>query len=161
MAKQRAHLHSPQTKIFTDLSELKLARINFETMLVFTNGCFDLLHRGHIDTLFASAKLGDQLVVGLNSDASIRRLKGPDRPIQTWMDRAMILASLYYVDIIVGFDEDTPIELIKHLRPQVITKGGDYKIEDMIGADVVNSYGGRIEVLPYRDGHSTTAILQR
>lgn len=128
--------------------------------VVFTNGCFDILHAGHITNLEESKELGDILIIGLNSDNSVRRLKGNDRPINSWMDRAMVLSRLRSVDYVIGFDEDTPIDLIKDLKPNVITKGGDYKESEMIGGSFVKSYGGEVIILPYLDGYSTTDILK-
>lgn len=128
--------------------------------VVFTNGCFDILHAGHITNLEESKELGDILIIGLNSDNSVRRLKGNDRPINSWMDRAMVLSRLRSVDYVIGFDEDTPIDLIKDLKPNVITKGGDYQESEMIGGSFVKSYGGEVIILPYLDGYSTTDILK-
>lgn len=129
--------------------------------IVFTNGCFDLLHMGHVDILERSKALGDVLVVGLNSDNSIRRLKGPQRPVQTFESRARVLAGLAAVDFVVGFEDDTPIELIKFLAPQVLVKGGDYTVEGVVGADFVVSQGGRVEILPLVSGHSTTGLVEK
>lgn len=127
--------------------------------VVFTNGCFDILHKGHISCLENSKALGDILIVGLNSDDSVRRLKGDERPINSWVDRALVLSRLRCIDYVVGFDEDTPIDLIQSLKPDVITKGGDYKDSEMIGSDFVKSYGGEVVILPYIDGYSTTKII--
>lgn len=129
--------------------------------VVFTNGCFDLLHAGHVRYLQASRELGDCLVVGLNSDASVRRLKGPGRPILALEERAQILAALACVDYIVEFDEPTPLNLIQRLRPDVLAKGADYAIEDVVGAELVASYGGRVELLPLEVGRSTSGIIDR
>ena len=122
--------------------------------VVFTNGCFDVLHRGHLEYLKQSKGLGDTLVVGLNSDASVRRLKGPTRPVNNETDRFLLLRALRFVDQVVLFDEDTPHELIKKVRPDIITKGGDYKPETVIGNDLA-----KVVILPYLDGYSTTRIL--
>lgn len=129
--------------------------------VVFTNGCFDLLHRGHVDLLAAARAKGDLLVVGLNDDASVRRIKGPDRPWIPEEDRAAILAALSAVDLVVLFGEDTPLELIERLVPDALVKGADYRPEDVVGADVVRRAGGRVEVLPLTEGRSSTAIRQR
>ncbi len=129
--------------------------------IVFTNGCFDLLHPGHVSYLTAARRLGDRLVVGLNDDDSIRRLKGPERPINPLADRALMLAALKPVDLVVPFSEDTPIELIRRIRPDVLVKGGDYREEDIVGAEEVRSGGGRVVVLPFLDGHSSTGIIER
>ena len=123
-------------------------------MLVFTNGCFDILHVGHIQYLEQSKNLGDKLVVGLNSDASVRRLKGQGRPVNNQEDRKRVLEALRCVDEVIIFDEDTPLNLIKALQPDVITKGGDYTPENVVGFGLAN-----VVVLPYVDGKSTTRIL--
>ncbi len=122
--------------------------------IVFTNGCFDILHRGHLEYLKQSKGLGDTLIVGLNSDASVQRLKGASRPVNSQEDRRCLLKALRCVDHVVIFDEDTPYELIKRLRPDVITKGGDYRPEEIVGADLAE-----VVILPYMDGYSTTRIL--
>ena len=130
--------------------------------LVFTNGCFDILHLGHVRYLEASRKLGDALVVGVNTDASVRKLKGPGRPLQSELDRAQILASLSCVDAVVLFDEDTPLALIRALRPDVITKGADYKTKRaVVGWDLVRKWGGRVELVPLIAGRSTTGLVKR
>jgi rfaE bifunctional protein nucleotidyltransferase chain/domain len=129
--------------------------------VVFTNGVFDLLHPGHIDLLTTARASGDVLVVGLNSDDSVRRLKGPSRPIRTQADRAYVLAALECVDQVVAFSEDTPLELVKHLRPDVIVKGGDYAEGTIVGAEEVKSWGGRVIVVPLTPNQSTTKIIER
>jgi len=129
---------------------------------VFTNGVFDLLHPGHIDLLTAARAAGDVLIVGVNSDASVRRLgKGPERPIRTEADRAYVLAALAAVDAVVIFDEDTPLELVRALEPDVLVKGGDYREETIVGAREVRARGGHVIVFPLREGHSTTSIVDR
>jgi D-glycero-beta-D-manno-heptose 1-phosphate adenylyltransferase len=130
--------------------------------VVFTNGVFDLLHRGHVEYLYAARALGDALVVGVNTDASARRLgKGADRPINGEDDRAFVLAGLACVDAVTLFDEDTPRELVALLLPDVLVKGGDYTVETIAGADEVIAAGGRVEVIPLVPGRSTTSILER
>ena len=129
--------------------------------IVFTNGCFDIFHVGHVNCLESSKGAGDILIVGLNDDDSVRRLKGSERPINSWMDRAAILAALSCVDVVIGFSEDTPLELIRTLRPSVITKGGDYSMGEMIGKDFVESYGGEIIIFPHVEGRSSTGIIQK
>lgn len=130
--------------------------------LVFTNGVFDLLHPGHIDVLTGARAQGDLLVVGVNSDASVRRLgKGPDRPVRSEAERAYVLAGLAAVDAVVVFDEDTPLELVRALQPDVIVKGGDYSPDTVVGAEIVRAHGGRVVIIPLTPGQSTTSIIQR
>jgi len=129
--------------------------------VVFTNGCFDLLHVGHVKYLQAARQLGDLLVLGLNSDDSIRRLKGSGRPLIGQDERAHIMAALNCIDFVVIFDEDTPLELISLLRPDVLVKGGDYTVDGVVGRDVVESYGGRVELINFVDGKSTTNIINK
>lgn len=129
--------------------------------IVFTNGCFDLLHPGHISLIRQSAAMGDRLVVGLNSDASVRRLKGPERPIQSERNRALVLGAVKDVDAVIIFDEDTPEELIKKIRPDILVKGADYSIANIVGADFVQSYGGQVRLATLVDGASTTGIVRR
>ena len=129
--------------------------------VVFTNGVFDLLHPGHIDVLVGARLRGDSLVVGLNSDASVRRLKGPDRPVRSESERAYVLAALEPVDAVTLFDQDTPLELVEALRPDVIVKGGDYTPDTVVGADVVRARGGEVVIIPLTPGHSTTSTIQR
>ena len=129
--------------------------------VVFTNGVFDLLHPGHIDVLLGARGEGDALIVGLNSDLSVKRLKGPDRPVRSEGERAYVLAALETVDAVVVFDQDTPLELVRRLRPDVIVKGGDYSPETIVGADVVLGRGGRVVVIPLTPGHSTTTTIER
>ena len=123
--------------------------------VVFTNGCFDILHRGHITYLQEAAQLGDHLIIGLNSDASVRRLKGETRPIVSEADRAALLSALQCIDGVVLFEEDTPAELLAYLRPNPLVKGGDYKIEDIIGRESVDN----VEVLSFKEGYSTSDIV--
>jgi rfaE bifunctional protein nucleotidyltransferase chain/domain len=129
--------------------------------IVFTNGCFDILHRGHVEYLAAARQLGDVLIVGLNSDASIRRLKGPDRPINPQDDRAAVLDGLRSVDIVTIFEEDTPAQLIAIVEPDVLVKGGDYTEATVVGADVVRARGGRVVIVPLLEGRSTSALIAR
>lgn len=129
--------------------------------VVFTNGCFDILHAGHTTYLEAAKRLGDVLVVGLNSDSSVRRLKGESRPVNTQTDRAIVLSALRSVDYVCVFEEDTPLELITALQPDVLVKGGDYDIHSIVGADVVRARGGTVLALPFVEGKSTTAVIQR
>jgi D-beta-D-heptose 7-phosphate kinase/D-beta-D-heptose 1-phosphate adenosyltransferase len=129
--------------------------------LCFTNGCFDLLHPGHVQYLEEVRALGDFLVVGLNSDASVRRLKGPSRPLQDAWARARILLGLRSVDAVVCFEEDTPLALIQALQPDLLAKGGDYRPEDVVGREAVEARGGRLAILPFLPGHSTSLIEAR
>jgi D-beta-D-heptose 7-phosphate kinase/D-beta-D-heptose 1-phosphate adenosyltransferase len=129
--------------------------------VVFTNGVFDLLHPGHVDVLVGARRRGDALLVGLNSDASVRRLKGPARPVRSEADRAYVLAALEAVDAVTVFDEDTPLELVLALRPDVIVKGGDYAPETIVGAREVRGWGGEVVVIPLTAGHSTSAIIEK
>lgn len=129
--------------------------------VVFTNGVFDLLHPGHVDVLAQARALGDALVVGLNSDMSVRRLKGQEQPVRTEAERAYVLAALRDVDAVVVFSEDTPQDLIRHLRPDVLVKGGDYTLETVVGRDDVEAWGGRVVIVPLRPGQSTTSIIEK
>lgn len=129
--------------------------------VVFTNGCFDILHRGHVDLLRSARNEGDLLVVGLNTDASVRRLKGEDRPLVPDGDRAAVVAALESVDLVVLFDEDTPLALIRELRPDVLVKGADYRIEDVVGGEDVTGWGGRVRLVPLTEGRSTSGLLKR
>ncbi|MEL6658389.1 MAG: D-glycero-beta-D-manno-heptose 1-phosphate adenylyltransferase [Bacteroidota bacterium] len=126
--------------------------------VVFTNGCFDLMHPGHLNYLAEARNLGQHLVIGLNTDESVQRLKGSHRPIMDEQARALLLASLAFVDLVVLFGEDTPLELIQMLRPDVLVKGADYKEEDVVGAKEVKSWDGTVALLPFVEGYSTSAI---
>ena len=128
--------------------------------LIFTNGCFDILHRGHLTYLASARQKGDLLFVGLNSDVSVRRLKGPERPINSELDRKFFLESLKFVDFVEVFDEETPLELIKLVRPDFLVKGGDWSKEQIVGSNFVLSYGGEVESLTFVQGHSTTKLIQ-
>ncbi len=129
--------------------------------IAFTNGCFDILHEGHIFSLSRAAKEADYLIIGVNSDASVKRLKGNDRPINHEQSRALLLASLAIADAVVIFEEDTPLELIKSILPDVLVKGGDYTLDQIVGATEVISNGGKVIVNPLVDGFSTTGIIQQ
>jgi D-beta-D-heptose 7-phosphate kinase/D-beta-D-heptose 1-phosphate adenosyltransferase len=144
-------------KISSDLASLK----SQNKKIVFTNGCFDLLHVGHVRYLQEAKKLGDVLVIGVNSDASVKRLKGPARPVQTEADRAEILAALGCVDFTVIFTEDTPENLIKTVKPDILVKGGDWKIEQIVGSDFVIAKGGKVLSLQFVDGKSTTKLIEK
>jgi rfaE bifunctional protein nucleotidyltransferase chain/domain len=129
--------------------------------IVFTNGCFDLLHLGHIDYLSKAKDHGNVLVVGVNTDASVQRLKGENRPVKDEVSRSMIMASLQFVNAVVLFDEDTPYELIKLVQPDVLVKGSDYEPEDIVGYDVVKARGGEIVTIDFLEGYSTTGIIEK
>ncbi|MFB1013019.1 MAG: D-glycero-beta-D-manno-heptose 1-phosphate adenylyltransferase [Bacteroidia bacterium] len=129
--------------------------------VVFTNGCFDILHLGHIDYLTKAADLGDRLIVAVNTDSSVSALKGPSRPIIDEETRAMKLASLVFVDAVILFGEETPIQLITEVRPNILVKGGDYTIDTIVGASEVQDNGGEVVVIPFLEGHSTTSIVNK
>ncbi len=129
--------------------------------IVFTNGCFDLLHRGHIFLLSRARELGDLLIVGLNGDASVTKLKGPGRPVNNQESRAEVLGALAFVDYIIIFEEDTPLDMIITLEPDILIKGGDYKMEDIVGHQEVLSRGGSVETIPTLEGYSSSSIIDR
>lgn len=129
--------------------------------IAFTNGCFDIVHRGHVDYLSKARDLGTKLILGLNTDASVRRLKGENRPVVDEMSRAILLASMQFIDLVVFFDEDTPYELIKSLQPDILVKGSDYKAEDIVGYDVIMAKGGSVETIDFVKGFSTTSIVEK
>jgi rfaE bifunctional protein nucleotidyltransferase chain/domain len=129
--------------------------------IVFTNGCFDIIHVGHLDTLQAAKALGDILIVGLNSDASVTRLKGAERPINSELNRALMLAALELVSAVVIFEEDTPLQLIELIAPNFLVKGGDWPENQIVGADFVKAYGGSVHSIPFKNDISTTAILKK
>ena len=128
---------------------------------MFTNGCFDLLHPGHISLLQRARGLGDRLIVGLNADLSIRRLKGPSRPILPEKDRAALLGALACVDRVVLFEEDTPVSLIEAIRPDILVKGADYRVQDVVGRELVEKYGGKVVLVPIMEGYSTTGVMTK
>jgi len=137
-----------------------LARARFKNRkIVFTNGCFDVLHRGHVDYLVRASELGDLLVIGLNTDESVRRLKGPSRPYLDEETRAYILASMSFTSAIILFEEDTPMELIQKVRPDVLVKGSDYKPVEIVGHDLVTSWGGKVQTIDLTPGFSSTQII--
>ncbi len=144
--------------LIVEISEAERAK---GKKIVFTNGCFDLLHAGHVKYLQAARRLGDLLILGLNSDASVRRLKGPKRPLITEEERAHILAALDCIDYLCLFDEDTPLDLITAIKPHILVKGGDYSPDGVVGKDLVESNGGRVELIPFVDGKSTTNIIEK
>ncbi len=154
-----------QKKVFSSDS-VELLRLvaywRFKNLkIVFTNGCFDLVHLGHIDYLTRAAELGDVLAVGLNSDYSARRIKGEGRPIMDQNSRSLLLASFLFVDAVIIFDQETPLELIRLIQPDILVKGADYKPEKIVGADIVTENGGEVVTLPYLQGYSTSFIEQK
>ncbi len=146
-------MFSKSLEIFLDQNQGK--------KIVFTNGCFDILHKGHVTYLNEARKLGDLLLVGLNSDASVKRLKGPERPINNELDRQFVLSQLKAVDFVEIFDQDTPLELILKVKPAILVKGGDWKIEQIVGAKEVLASGGEVFSLNFVDGYSTTSIIHK
>jgi rfaE bifunctional protein nucleotidyltransferase chain/domain len=151
---------NPREKIL-NLEKARRWRSGFKGRAVFTNGVFDLLHPGHVDVLHAAREQGDALIVGVNSDASVRRLKGPSRPVRSEGERALVLAALSSVDVVVVFDEDTPLELIRALEPDVLVKGGDYSESTVVGAEDVRRRGGNVVIVALTPGQSTTAIVEK
>jgi rfaE bifunctional protein nucleotidyltransferase chain/domain len=148
----------------SDVTSLKrrIAAWRFQDKkVVFTNGVFDLLHTGHITYLTKAAELGEKLIIGLNTDASVKRLKGPDRPVNDENGRALLLASLFFVEAIVLFDDDTPLNLITELKPDILVKGADYAIENIVGAKEVIANGGQVKTIEFVDGFSSTSIIQK
>lgn len=129
--------------------------------IVFTNGCFDILHRGHVEYLKKAKAQGEALIIGLNADASVRRIKGPSRPINKQADRAAVLAALDLIDYVVFFRQDTPLELIRTLKPDILVKGGDWHPEKIVGADIVKAYGGRVLSIPFIKGYSTSGLIEK
>lgn len=132
-----------------------------DNRIVFTNGCFDILHRGHIEYLSKTASLGDIVLVGLNSDRSVRKIKGSNRPLQDEYSRALVMASLKQVTGVYVFDEETPYNLISRVKPDVLVKGGDYKVEEIVGADVVKAYGGEVVTIDFLKGYSTSGLIEK
>ncbi len=129
--------------------------------IVFSNGCFDLVHRGHVEYLAKAADLADVFILGLNTDASVSRLKGPSRPLQDEKARAILMAGFSFIDYVVHFDEDTPLELITEIQPDVLVKGNDYKIEDVVGYDIVQRKGGTVQTIELTEGYSTSIIVDK
>ena len=158
-----SHLEKINDKIIS-LEALKLRVENWKSSsekIVFTNGCFDILHRGHIDVLAKTADLGDKLIIGLNSDSSIRKLKEDNRPIVDEKSRALLLAAFSFVDAIVLFSEQTPFNLITDIKPDILAKGGDYKITEIVGHEVVQQNGGEVITIPLTKGFSSTNIIDK
>ena len=143
-----------------DTLDSTLVSINKEK-IVFTNGCFDILHPGHIHILDQAKSYGDRLIVGLNSDESIKRLKGPTRPKVSQKDRLRILSSIKFVDYVVLFEEDTPLKLIKKIKPNFLVKGGDYNSDDIVGAEFVENNGGQVKIVKLLEGHSSSSLIDK
>ena len=153
-----------ENKIYSDKEALssKLAFWRFKGFrIVFTNGCFDILHAGHVKYLSKAASLGDILVIGLNTDKSVKRIKGENRPINSENARSLVLGASFFVDAIVYFEEETPYDLINYIQPDVLVKGSDYKKEDIVGFDIVNAKGGEIITIDFLEGFSTTNIISK
>lgn len=129
--------------------------------IVFTNGCFDLIHLGHIDYLAKTKDLGDKLIIGLNTDASVQRIKGPNRPVKDQNSRAQLLAAMQFVDAVIFFDEETPLNLISWILPDTLVKGGDYTIEGIVGHEVVLAHGGTVKTIPFVEGYSSSKIIDK
>jgi len=144
-----------------ELSRRRCGWRTYSQKTVFTNGVFDLIHPGHLTYLAEAAGLGQRLIVGVNTDESVKRLKGDSRPIMPLAARMQLLAGLFYVDGVIAFDEDTPLEVIKTLRPDVLVKGGDYQADEIVGAKEVRAWGGEVQVLPFLEGYSSTGIIER
>lgn len=157
------HFELLNSKIVTlEAFQAELARIRLmEKKIVFTNGCFDIIHRGHVEYLAKASDLGDLLILGLNTDRSVKEIKGPSRPINNEFSRALVLASLKYVDYVILFDEDTPIKLINFIMPDVLVKGGDYKPESIVGYEQVMANGGQVISIPFVEGFSSTNIIKK
>lgn len=147
-------------KIFQSVLELQKT-LSGQSEIVFTNGCFDLLHVGHVTYLAAAKAKGQCLIIGVNDDASVKKLKGESRPINTLIDRMKVLAALESVDYVIPFSEDTPLKLIDQLRPNILVKGGDYTLDTIVGSNLVIERGGRVEVISFVEGKSTTAMIER
>lgn len=145
----------------SELDDILLQIRGKNLSIVFTNGCFDILHKGHIHYLAEASDMADILIIGLNSDVSVKRLKGPNRPVMDQESRAIALSALVFVDYIVLFSEDTPLELLKIIKPNILVKGGDYQVENIVGYDLVTSLGGKVITLPLVKGYSTTSIIKK
>ena len=146
-----------QSQLQTQLDEWK----SENKKIVFTNGCFDIIHRGHIHYLAQAADLGDYLIIGLNTNDSVKKLKGTDRPVQDEHTRAEILASFTFISAVILFQEDTPINLIETIKPNILIKGGDYQEDEIVGADFVIANGGEVKIIPFLDGYSTSGLIEK
>jgi rfaE bifunctional protein nucleotidyltransferase chain/domain len=155
------HVLTQKIVPFSELIDQIQARRHLGQNIVFTNGCFDLIHPGHVAYLTQAKALGDCLIVGLNSDASVRALKGEARPVVSQSDRALVLAGLFAVDYVVIFEELTPIDLIQAIRPNIHVKGGDYNIESLPETPIIRTFGGEVRILPFVKGNSTSTLIQK
>ena len=158
-----SNLQKISKKIYS-LNDLKIQLQNWRDngdSIVFTNGCFDILHQGHIEVLAKTADLGNRLIIGLNSDSSVKLLKGENRPINEENARTLLLCALTFVDAVILFSEETPFQLISEIKPNILAKGGDYKMEDIVGHDVVQKNGGKVISIPLTDGFSSTTIIDK
>jgi rfaE bifunctional protein nucleotidyltransferase chain/domain len=152
-----------QAKVYTtDTLQSQIAEWRKDNKkIVFTNGCFDLLHLGHVDYLAKARDLGDKLIIGLNTDTSVSRIKGPSRPIKDQKSRATILAAMQFVDAVIFFDEETPIDLITWVKPDVLVKGGDYTLEGIVGHEIVLEKGGEVKTIPFVEGYSSSKLIEK
>jgi D-beta-D-heptose 7-phosphate kinase/D-beta-D-heptose 1-phosphate adenosyltransferase len=152
-----------KNKIFSinRLAKLTASLRKFGKKIVFTNGCFDILHAGHISYLKKAKKLGDILILGVNSDSSVKSIKGPNRPVNTLKDRMEILSSFDFIDYLCAFSQATPLNLIKKIKPDVLVKGADWHKKDIVGADFVKSYGGKVSTITFKKGYSTTSLINK
>ena len=148
-------------KTWEEITSIIKGLKNQNKKIVFTNGCFDILHSGHVQYLTEAKELGDILILGLNSDSSVKRLKGNDRPINNEQERVIVLSALFSISYIVIFEDDTPYKLINHIKPDILVKGGDWKPKDIVGSDIVGSYNGEVKSLSFIDGKSSTDIINK
>jgi D-glycero-beta-D-manno-heptose 1-phosphate adenylyltransferase len=158
-------MQSPESKIFTELPDLLLAVDEWKNKnqsIIFTNGCFDILHRGHVQYLFDAAQLGNKLVVAINTDSSVKLLnKGENRPINNEQDRAFLLAALEFVSAVTFFNDATPLSIIQQIKPNVLVKGADYSPSQVIGKDFIENYGGKLVLIPFVEGYSSSTIINK
>ena len=157
-------LENVSESVYSNLQDLKKRRVQWQESkkrVVFTNGCFDLLHLGHLTYLSQARNLGEILIVGLNSDSSVRKIKGPQRPIKAQEERRLHLAALSFVDAVIIFEDETPAELIMALQPDILVKGGDYRPEEVVGRETVEKAGGQVVILPFLSGYSSTKLIQK
>ena len=156
-----SNLEKIKNKIIDKKSLKSILNNNRNKKIIFTNGCFDIIHRGHVEYLSQAADYGDILIIGLNSDSSVSKIKGKNRPIQDEQSRAEVLAAMQFIDYIVIFDQETPKQLIEYLQPNVLIKGSDYKISDIVGGDFVIANGGKVITIDFIEGYSTTKIIDK